>query len=355
MLLGKYWKENLENIKRLLEKIYSDLPGKTIFVITHRNADPDAIASAIALHEILSKVKIKSYILLPEGMNEISKQVMEKLGLSDKYRYKIIDLRRGEKILINTDILIIVDTNNPEQLGLLAHYVFNKPFILIDHHQPGKLWRKASMIISDNNARSTSEIVANIALLSGLGLPRSISTLLLSGILYDTRRFIYATEKTFLTVYRLISSLGADYLKAQSVLQHEMSIPERIARLKAAQRIVIKKINELIIAYSHVSAYESSCARAILELGADAVFIVSRHKDKIRIVGRAKQSFIKITGISLGRDLMPYLGRLLGGSGGGHDTAGVVEATAKYDFKRIINIVHKALEKMILSSSKQAL
>ncbi|NPA98120.1 MAG: phosphoesterase [Crenarchaeota archaeon] len=355
MLLERYWNENLESIKRFLEKIHSELIGKTIFIITHRNADPDAIASAIALHEILQKVKIRSYILLPEGMNEISKQVMEKLELGEKYKYSIIDLRRGERLLINIDMLIIVDTNNPEQLGILAHYISEKPFILVDHHQPGKLWRKAYLVISDHNARSTSEIVANIALLWGHDLPKSISTLLLAGILYDTRRFIYATKRTFLTVYNLISFLGADYLKAQSILQHEMPIPEKIARLKAAQRIVIKKIDDLIIAYSHVSAYESSCARAILELGADAAFIISRHKEKIRIVGRAKQSFVRTTGISLGRDLMPYLGELLGGSGGGHDTAGVVEATAKYDFKRIINIVHKALEKMILSSSKQAL
>ncbi len=355
MWLEKYWNKNSKNIEKLLEKFFTEFVGENIFILTHRNADPDAIASAIALHELLSNMKINTYIMLPEGMNEISKHILQELNFIEKHKYRILDLKRGENLLINIDTFIIVDTNNPEQLGEFAHFIATKPYILIDHHRPGKLCRNASISITDQSARSTSEIVAKIILTSGLSLCKEIATLLLTGILYDTRRFFYATRETFATVYNLISIFNADYSKAQSVLQHEMPIAERIARLKAAQRLIIRRIGDWIIGYSHVSAYESSCARAILDLGADVAFIISKHKKILRVVGRAKQSFVRNTGISLGRDLMPHLGELLGGVGGGHDTAAVAEGAAKYEFTYVVNIIHEILEKKILRISKQAL
>ena len=42
---------------------------------------------------------------------------------------------------------------------------------------------------------------------------------------------------------------------------------------------------------------------------------------------------------------MPHLGELLGGVGGGHDTAAVAEGAAKYDFTYVVNIIHGILEK----------
>ena len=319
-------KNYLENIvtKLVNEIIYS----KYIVITSHKNADPDAVSSAIVLSRFIQTITHKKpYIIFPEGINEVSKKIIKELNLSD-YIYDLNFLLKT--ILRHSDPLyIIVDTSSSGQLGILKDLVLNSKYILIDHHRPSDLLDSAIISFINPHIRSTSELVYNI-IHRYYTFEALDAVLLLTGILYDTRRFLLASPNTLWIAGDLLKIEGVDYRLVLDLLRMEMDISERIARLKAAQRLSFKRIGKYIIAYTHVSAFESSVARSIIDLGADVAIVASSNKE-VRIVARARQSFYKELGISLGRDIMPKVGEYLRGSGGGHDIAAVASGIGEID------------------------
>ncbi len=315
-------KNYLENIvTKLINEIFY---SKDIIITSHKNADPDAVSSAIVLSRFIQTITHrKAYIIFPEGVNEVSKKIIKELGLANYVHNPCFLLKT---ILSHSDPLyIIVDTSNSEQLGILKNHVINSRYILIDHHRPGDLVDWASISFINPCIRSTSELVYNI-IHKYYTFEALDAILLLTGILYDTRRFLLASPSTLWVAGDLLRIEGVDYGFVLNLLRVEMDISERIARLKAAQRLNFKRIGKYIIAYTHVGAFESSVARSIIDLGADIAIVASSNKE-VRIVARAKQSFYEELGISLGRDIMPKIGEYLKGSGGGHDTAAVASGT----------------------------
>ncbi len=255
-------------------------------------------------------------------MNEAAKNVIEKLGIKLDY-YTSPDYIA--KLSYSMDkVYIIVDTSNSIQLGVFKKFIEVDKTIVIDHHRPGDL-SSAKHALIDPSYPSSSELVYDIIKPIHNITPLE-ATILLIGILYDTRRFIWYERSTFRRVHELIEARG-DYTKALEALKKEISLPERIARLKAAQRMKLYRCGDYIIVVSHVGAYEGSAARSLIELGADIAVVYSTNKERIRITARASPQFVSRSGVSIGRDLMAIIADLIKGSGGGHDTAGTSEGT----------------------------
>ncbi len=312
-------RKNSRNIE-LLKKILLEYRGSFAGLLVHRNADPDALASAITLSRFLDDLKIENYLFLPEGVNRVAKNMLDTLNIN----IDLYDMVMLKNMVDNIDFFIILDTSNPIQLGEAYRYIRGKPLILIDHHIPGSLVKKASVYYVEKLV-STSELVY-ILLRDIWVFSQDLATLLLAGILYDSKRFTYVDPVIFLIVHELINVWKANYLLAISSLKKTLEIPERIARLKASKRMTIFRTDDLLIVFTRVGSYESNVANAILELGAHAVFVASeKRKGKVRITGRATQEFINRTSLSLGGIILRELAKKLNGEGGGHDTAGVVE------------------------------
>src|SRR3972149_3758652 len=100
-----------------------------------------------------------------------------------------------------------------------------------------------------------------------------------------------------------------------------MDSSERTARIKACRRAKLVKINDWIIAFSHVSAYQASAARALVDLGAHVAAVAGKRDDGVEVSFRCTREFNMDTGIHLGRDIANPLGELLKGMGGGHAAA----------------------------------
>ncbi len=331
-------RRKLKSIEELRKYLYRNT-NIVYLLTTHRNADPDAIASLMVLGNYLKANKKHVLIALPEGMNASSKNLLESIGVNLEY----LTPRLIDKLKELIGAAIIVDTSSSVQLGDLWSIIRGKPVIVIDHHRRGDLVSE-SLYYVGLNLVSTCELVY-ILLRDSWWLDRLESTLLLAGILYDSRRFMYIDEYVFDIVDELVNIYNADYVLANKSLQKRMDYSERIARLKGAQRLRIFRIGGYIIGITHVSAFEGSVARAIIDLGADTAFVVSRKDSFLRIVGRASQDFVRETGISLGRDVMPAIARYLNGEGGGHDTAGVAEGCGDIDsaYKVILDVLRKYL------------
>ncbi|MEM2969982.1 MAG: DHHA1 domain-containing protein, partial [Candidatus Bathyarchaeia archaeon] len=122
---------------------------------------------------------------------------------------------------------------------------------------------------------------------------------------------------------------------------------ERIARLKASRRMKLLRINNWLIAFSHVRSFQASAARAIVEMGAHLAVVGGQKDDQLQISIRSDQEFYAQTGFHVGKDLAKPLGEFLHGMGGGHSTAAGINGTGDFEsaVKRAIKILRTGLVK----------
>jgi len=317
----------------------ADSAGTPIVVMGHRNADPDALASAYVVREMLRAKGYDARLVFPEGLSQASKRLVREVIGKDPGDVE-------DEAPEESAMAVVVDTASPEQLGELSNFALNVLLVVIDHHSSNKLVERAKVAIHDATARATSELVYLMAThILGLELDRKALELLLAGIVYDTRHFILSNARTLRIASELLEQ-GASLERVLKALQSPpMEPPERIARIKGAKRMHCVRAGDYIVAFTHVGAYESSVARALLDLGADLVIVVSERGSETRIVGRAKKSIVEKLGIHLGRDIMEQLGRSLGGGGGGHaQAAGAsVRASLERAFSEAVRIVENLL------------
>ena len=304
----------------------STLKEKTkdsVALVLHQSADPDAIGSAAALAKLLSlEAKIPSQIFA-ESLNRSANNVATFFN---------IDIAAAEQ-LASHSTLILLDLNNIEQMGDLAQYLPKKgvSVFCVDHHTPHKdLPKLADYTLFDDQIRSTAELILRLWKESPHDMPADAATQLACGLVYDSRHFHIAVQSTFANFLTLLQH-GADYDQVLKLLSTPLDKSERVARLKAAQRVVVYDEFDLLIAATNIRSYEASACRALIGLGADIAIACAVKKDEVRISARATLAVHRERGLDLARDVMEPLGEMIGGAGGGHPSAAGANGVASSD------------------------
>ena len=315
--------------------------ARKIVILTHANSDPDAICSAFALKQLLKKINPKTKIIIgaPEGTNKISEKIMKRFRLTVESNPTLDDI----------DVIFTVDTNTLKQLGKISNAIekFEKSIIIIDHHYPHPSMEKLSKIeFCDKYSPSTCEIICELYNHYEIKPTKKVATILIIGILCETRHLRLATSKTILTISNLLKQ-GIAIEKLRAILEIKMDQSERLARLRAAQRIKITNIDGWIIVSTNVGSHHASAARALAFLGADLAIVGSSDKDRLKISLRSKEEFYQKSGIHLGRDLAKPLGDYVNGTGGGHSLAAGITGSGEVE-----NALNKALEMLKATISK---
>jgi len=326
---------SLTEITKLLDVSNANL----IVLLCHHNADPDAICSAYALASLLktTRPKLEFEIGAAQGISRLSKHLLKHLPIEVKMQPNV------EK----ADVIMLLDTNTIQQLENLAEKVKNSkaPLIVIDHHAAHpETERLAKICITNEEASSTCEIVYKFYKEVDVKPGKFEAEALFLGIAFDTRHFILANSSTLKTIAELIDA-GVNAQKTLSLLSLPMDFSERVARLKACRRVKLFKIGEWIIALSHVSAYQASAARAIIDTGSHVAVVAGQKNENIEISLRCTREFHEKTGIHLGRDIAKPLGEHLQGMGGGHSLAAGVNGAGDIEtgLKRCLRLLKEKL------------
>lgn len=288
-----------------------DFKGKAL-ILSHQNADADAVASSIALFEGLKGLNDKIQVELgaPRSVSKIGNQILESFG-------KGIEIDPD----INAGLLILIDVSTLNQLAPLdiAINAADAKKAVIDHHAPHDDTKgMADFYIVDEDASSCAELIYRLLKEGELDVDEEIGKAILIGIIADTAHLKFASQDTLKVVNEILEKTGVTYDDVLTLLEMPEDISQKIAHLKAAQRLELYRVVDWVIVTSHVSAFGASAARALLSLGADIAFVASDTKDGIQVSSRATPEFLKKTGLHLGKDIMPKVGEMMSGSGGGH-------------------------------------
>ncbi|MEM5804564.1 MAG: DHH family phosphoesterase [Candidatus Aenigmatarchaeota archaeon] len=299
----------------------------SVLVLTHHNADIDAIASAVSLALCLRQRGVSARVGVGESVSRQAKKLAE-----------------GRDILVDPDCskfdhVVVVDTSSPEQLASVKNLRVD---ILIDHHEPGKLAEKAKAALIDSGAKSASQIVLDVVKRCGFAIGGELAKLLMAGIIADTAHMRLAGKAELEALIELIGD-GASIEEVVQMIETPVDESERVAGLKAAMRAEAYKLDDIIIVFSKLASHEAAACRALVKAGADIAVVAAVKKDEIRISSRGRQTIEKYA-MNLA-DVFREVGGLVGGSGGGHAQAGSANGTKPGEVHKAFALVLKYAEK----------
>ncbi len=313
-----------------------------ILVLGHHNADPDAACSMIAFSELYGVINPNGkFTLACDDVSRLAKQVLENLAPETEIL---------ETLDKQFDFVVVLDTNSELQLGEKFEDFVSDPskVLVIDHHEENpeiSSFASHTIVLSDRS--STCEVLTALHKEYNIPISEPSANLLLTGMLFDTRRFFYADKRTLEIAARLIEA-GADYTRCIRSLVIRPDRSERIARLKAAGRLEVHIIDDWIIVTAKIGAYEASACRGLIDLGADVAVVGGKpSKEIVRISARSTQEFSEQTGVNLGKDIMEPIGELIDGKGGGHSNAAGANGkrNRKKALARSVELIREAIKK----------
>lgn len=319
--------------------VLDEAHARSVLLLCHHNADPDAVCSAYAFQSLLTKYmpNLTVEIGTGQGISRLSKHILKRIPITVNLQPDV------EK----ADVIVLLDTNTTQQLGRLAEKVGKTvaPIIVVDHHAAHPQTEQiAKLCITNEEASSTCEMVYDFYRQVDLKPGLEEAKALFLGITFDTRHFVLAKASTFKTIAEL-SDIGVNPQEELSSLALPMDFSERFARIKACRRAKLIKVGNWIIALSHVSAYQASAARSLVDLGAHMAAVAGQKNEKIEISMRCTREFNQIAGIHLGLDIAKPLGEYLDGMGGGHATAAGVNGVGHVEkgLKRCLRLLKEKL------------
>ncbi|MCL2147931.1 MAG: DHH family phosphoesterase [Methanomassiliicoccaceae archaeon] len=278
-------------------------------ILVHGNADMDAVGSAFALSVCFPGGDIYA----PEGIDRVAGIAAEKLGIS------VLE----ECDLGAYDLVVVVDTSSPEQLGPAALSI-PAGSVVIDHHMPTGKW-EGMHFLCDSSRTSCCEIVKDVIESAGAAIPKSAAMALLGGMLTDSGHFQYANPAMMRAFADLLQDCGIHVDEVFSLTRAQTTASERIAVMKAVGRAKFDLIGDMIVSVSYGGSFEASSCRALMVAGADVAFVGSQRDDEFRISARATQDIVR-RGIHLGNIVNGISGET-SADGGGHGGAAGISGT----------------------------
>ncbi|MFX0031607.1 MAG: bifunctional oligoribonuclease/PAP phosphatase NrnA [Candidatus Hodarchaeota archaeon] len=332
-------------LKSRIESFLSYINGKNLLIITHHPTDLDGFVSSISLKFFLEIFLENQEISL--YFSELSKFTRDYLSnfkkLYPNFKLNYLDQIKAS----NFNTIIIMDTNNLDQIEDFNKLESSAPFIFIDHHLNLNKQYKGnleSLNIIFENFSSTAEIILEIFRTKQVLIPSPYKVLLVSAILADSGFFKYGSNQTIHNVSYLLEN-GVSIQEILNLLEIDSDISERIAKVKGLRRVELLRVGDWLIGISRVSNFSGSVATNLLNIGFDIGIIFSKKKDETIITTRASKNICQKTGLHLGK----ILNEIKEGSGGGHN--GAASLNCKYNAESILQKVIEKIKKVLISKS----
>jgi len=261
-----------------------------IFVMGHRMADLDAVGAAVGLVTICRKQGKTVKIVLDKD-NNAAGSLLEKLAEYPEYDDLFIS---GEDALLAADsrsLLMVVDTNRPDQVESRALLESITRVAVIDHHRRAADYIEQVVLnLHEPFASSASELVSEI--LQYAVEPKDIQPMeaqaLLAGIVLDTKNFSVRTGSRTFEAAAFLRRAGADTVDVKKLFQNDLDTT--VSRYQIIQSARLYR-NEIAIAALDYTTGRTLAAQAADELlnilGITASFVLYPDGDRVVISARS--------------------------------------------------------------------
>ena len=277
---------------RVLAGTLSELirQSSQVFVMGHKNADLDTVGAAAGIGCLCRKHGKHAKIVL-DLKNNVSQEMIRRLQRLDSYEDAFITPDDAMLLADPHSLLIVVDTNRPDQVESKALLETIQRVALIDHHRKAAdSIEQVVLNLHEPSVSSASELVTE--LLQYACDPKDLkpeeAKALLSGIVLDTKNFGVRTGSGTFEAAAFLRRVGADPTDVKKLFQSDLQTT--VSRYRIIQCAKVYQHNTAIAAldYAVGRATAAQAADELLNIsGISASFVLYPDGNKVIISARS--------------------------------------------------------------------
>ena len=247
-----------------------------VLVMGHRMADLDALGAAVGVCCLARKCGVKYHIVINESHNAVG-QLLERLTREPEYREALLSPQDAMLAADGRTLLVVVDTNRPEQVEDPDLLDACNRVAVIDHHRVAATYiHNAALGFIEPYASSACELLTEVLqeTVEPADVLRCEAEALLAGIVLDTKSFSLRTGDRTFDAAAWLRRVGADTTEVNKLVQTDME--RTVAKYKILQQA--RQYRQIAIAVTEEPQERVTAAGAADELlnisGVDASVVI---------------------------------------------------------------------------------
>lgn len=278
-----------------------------VLVMGHKMADLDALGAAAGICCLARKCGVKCSIVIHPTLNAVG-QLLERMKREPEYKEAFLTPQEAMLAADGRTLLVVVDTNRPEQVEDSDLLDACNRVAVIDHHRVAATYiHNAALGFIEPYASSACELLTEI--LQEVAEPADVlrceAEAMLSGIVLDTKSFSLRTGERTFDAAAWLRRAGADTTEVKKLFQTDMD--RTVARYKIMQ--LAEEYRQVAIAATEETQERVTAAKA-----ADELLNISGVDASVVIVPDG-QGGVQISARSIGELNVQILMEKLGGGG----------------------------------------
>lgn len=223
---------------RMMAATFAELmhDATKVFVMGHKYADLDSVGAAVGVCCLARKCGVKANIVIDLN-NNASKRLIDMVTTDEMYKDTFISPQEAMLRADGKTLLVVVDTNRPEQVEDADLLETCKKVVIIDHHRVGATYiQEHALSLVEPYASSACELLSEVAqeIISDLKEIRKVEAdAMLAGIVLDTKNFTIRTGERTFEAAAYLRRAGADTVQVKKILKTDMD--DAVARYKIMQ------------------------------------------------------------------------------------------------------------------------
>ena len=261
-----------------------------VFIMGHKNADLDSVGAAMGIACLCRKRGRKCNIVL-DLQNNASKRLVGEIMAVPEYRDVFISGQDALLMCDNRSILIVVDTNRPDQVEFQPLLEAISKVCVVDHHRRAADYISPVVVnLHETYASSASELVTELMgyVVENKDVLPIEAKALLAGICLDTKFFNVRTGERTFEAAAVLRRMGADTTEVKLLLQNDFQDTMSKYEIVRSARLYRE---ELAIAALDITTTRVLAAQAADELlnisGITASFVLYPDEDQVIISARS--------------------------------------------------------------------
>ncbi len=308
-----------------------------VFIMGHRNADLDAVGAAMGVACLCRKKGKKAHIVI-DLENNAAEKLIDEIRAVPEYKNVFMSAQDALLMCDNHSILIVVDTNRPDQVESKPLLEAISKICVIDHHRRAADYISPVVVnLHETYASSASELVAELmqyAVDNTDILPIEAKSLM-AGICLDTKSFNVRTGERTFEAAAFLRRLGADTVEVKKLLQNDFQDTMAKYQITRSSRLYRQDIAIAALNSGTTRVLAAQAADELLNIsGISASFVLYPDGDTVSVCARS------IGTANVQMSLEPL------GGGGNTATAGaqLKNTTVKEALDRLVASIDKFYE-----------
>jgi len=281
--------------------------ASNIIITGHKHADLDCIGAAVGLCCIARKKGKPAYVIIDKDTN-VAMSLVKKLKELPEYEHTFISESDAMLIADGKTLLVVVDTNRPDQVEAGDLLISCNRIAVVDHHRRAAEYiSNAALNFHEPYASSASELSTELLqyLVEPADLLKVEAEAILSGIVLDTKNFTMRTGSRTFEAAAFLRKAGSDTTEVKRLFQSDL--PSTVAKYSIIR---------------NAKMYRDGIAIAVTETQEDRI-IAAQAADELLNISGIHTSFVvypedggvNISARSIGDVNVQFVLEKLGGGG----------------------------------------